>query len=284
MQKYMRFSRPKVHSPQNTNSTQNAKSPLNLHLPQTFHSRAQRQKPLFTLTSTIFLIILIGLSIALTSCETTNNDSTEVMEDEYQYTINIVLDATMEQAMSDLLGSLNNYNENFIPEEYNFLTEQRMVVPGLDRLMKEWAQEATDHILPYYDVFVSYLNQIVHSIQIEDPQALILESDSSISDFLVRNKGEEISKAIADGIKSLDASLWNQLAVQYNSWANNRKILYGEEHPLVKTNLTQDQIVTMFSTHLTGSVFYYIRRAEVLFRTTPNASMDPIAARILGLN
>ena len=112
---------------------------------------------------------------------------------------------------------------------------------------------------------------------------MVEQSSFSISQFLMESEGPGMATVVRDHLPDLDVKVWRQIAVQYNSWAATRERLYGETGERIDANMSSEDIITLLSQRLVEIYIRYLSSAEIMIRTTPNADMDPVAARVLNL-
>ena len=229
------------------------------------------------------LLIILSL-LLLASCATSSGSDGTYSREDCNYTLMYVLGRASTQALSDLFLSMNEFNESMVPTEYAFLQAERYEIPGMDRLLDEWARTTTAFILPVYDSFSDYITYVVYSTEFEDPVKMVSSGASSISEYMLKTRGDEIARRISANIGDMDVSVWSDVAIQYNAWATTRDKLLGENNPRIDTDLTADQVRDIFSVHFMKLFMGALQRAEVLIRTTPDANMDSTAARVLGLD
>ena len=195
----------------------------------------------------------------------------------------LVLQQATDKAIPEMFLALNEAKDNMVPEVYSFLNSLRSTIPGMDRLLSQWERAVCDSLLPSYDTLSSDLEDMVDSIEFTDPVEMVLSSPMSITDFLLQTQLERMSLGVQVRLGNLDTKPWRQVAVQYNSWASTREKLYGESSERIDAQMSDSDLVALLSSHIVRLYLDYLADAEILVRTTPNADMDPIEARVLGL-
>ncbi|MCF0262473.1 MAG: hypothetical protein HUK23_06145 [Sphaerochaetaceae bacterium] len=227
----------------------------------------------------ILAILIITLLFTFTSCRTVKGPREKTATD-CLYALNIVLNQTSEETISDLFLSLNSYEYSFIPTEYSFLEEKRNEIPGLDKLLLEWRNTVNSLLIENFDSFNNYADTLIKSIEFEKPIQMVNSSDSSITLLLKQTYYEDISNTIYYGINNLNLEAWNNIKIQYNAWVNTRALLFNEENPV----FTEEDFLMMVSNCITDVYFNTFMKKEVFIRTTPNPDMDPVLASVLGLD
>ena len=92
-----------------------------------------------------------------------------------------------------------------------------------------------------------------------------------------------MARVILRSIGDMDFTLWHRMLIQYNAWAASRNMLFNESHELMNDDMEAEQLITMFSYHLADLFFEHLAASESLIRTTPDLTMDPVEAQVLGL-
>ena len=233
---------------------------------------------------TLAILALIAIStILLASCSSTSNGEMTYSEDECIHTLDIVLRQATDRAIPEMFLALNEYRDSMVPERYGFLNDLRYTIPGMDMLLSRWEQTVCEGILPSYDILSTHLEEMVNDMEYTDPVGLIKGSLTSISIFLKESRGDAMALDVKDRLTSLDVDPWRQVAVQYNSWVSTREKLYGEKSERIDDEMPSDEVISLVSARIVELYIEYLADAETLVRTTPNADMDPVAARVLGL-
>ena len=226
------------------------------------------------------LIIMVSI-LVLCSCRTTSAD--KFTTEQYDYALHLVLDQAQSQATTDLFKQFNEFKEPMVPKQYSAIVRLRDDIPGMDHLIKEWSEASTIFILQVYGQFTDYAETLKNSITFRDPKALLEEGDDSISRLFSSLYREDMARVISRSIKDMDFTLWHRTLIQYNAWAASRNMLFGESRELMDDTLDSEQLITMFSYHLADLFFEHLAASESLIRTTPDLTMDPIEAQVLGL-
>lgn len=223
------------------------------------------------------------LLMLIVSCKTTN-PSASFTDEQYDYVLHLVLDQAQEQVIADLFKHFNEFKEPMVPEQYSQIDEFRGTAPGLDHLVRQWAESSSLAVLQVFGSFSDYVDQLKGTIVFENPRELLEAGDDSISRYYSSILCDDITQAIFSSIRDMDYSLWIQCVVQYNAWASTRSMLYNESHDILDAETDTDKLATMFSQHLASLFFEHVAAAESLIRTTPDPDMDNVQAQVLGLN
>ena len=229
------------------------------------------------------LLALAIFMLSLTSCASSSKSERTYSEEDCTYTLRLVLGQATDRAIPDMFLAMNEYRDSMVMDEYAFLNDLRQTVPGMDRLLREWELDVTTSVIPSFDIFSLYLENMADEIQFENPVSLVRDGAASISSYILDTQSEQMVMVVKDHLTDLDVSAWRKVAIQYNSWANTREKLYNETAPRIDADMSSSDIITLLSRRLVEIYISYLSSAEIMIRTTPNADMDPVAARVLGL-
>ena len=98
------------------------------------------------------LLAVIFILIVLVSCKST--ESAPVFSDEeIAHTMYYILQQSEDKAVTSLFQNLNAIKEPMIPEQYIVMNDIRSEIPGMERLLSDWAIYTTSFIIPLYDGF-----------------------------------------------------------------------------------------------------------------------------------
>ena len=101
------------------------------------------------------LLAVIFILIVLVSCKST--ESAPVFSDEeIEHTMYYILQQSEDKAVTSLFQNLNAIKEPMIPEQYIVMNDIRSEIPGMERLLSDWAIYTTSFIIPLYDAFSDY--------------------------------------------------------------------------------------------------------------------------------
>lgn len=226
------------------------------------------------------LIIMVSILI-LCSCRTKSVDT--FTTEQYDYALHLVLDQAQNKATADLFKQFNEFKEPMIPKQYSAIERLRGNIPGMDYLITQWSEASTIFILQVYGQFTDYAETLKNSISFRDPRALLEEGDDSIARLFSSLYREDMARVILRSIGDMDFTLWHRMLIQYNAWAASRNMLFNESHELMNDDMEAEQLITMFSYHLADLFFEHLAASESLIRTTPDLTMDPVEAQVLGL-
>ena len=224
-------------------------------------------------------ILLTTALILLSSCMTMTPGS-ENFEFEYDYTLQLVKDQTQEQAVTEMFMALTSYRHTLIPNEYAFLETESPSIPGMGRLIQSWSTQVADFLLSNFNYLTNLSNEVLDTIEFENPQQMVETSDSSIAELYRQLYFSTIEKAIHERLHELNLGNWNAMVTQYNAWVATQELLgNGSGKPI-----SESDIASKVSNLVADLYFTYFTQKETLIRTTPNPDMDPTAARVLGLD
>ncbi|MCQ2412134.1 MAG: hypothetical protein MJ057_04190 [Sphaerochaetaceae bacterium] len=224
-------------------------------------------------------ILLTTALILLSSCMTMTPGS-ENFEFEYDYTLQLVKDQTQEQAVTEMFMALTSYRHTLIPNEYAFLETESPSIPGMGRLIQSWSTQVADFLLSNFNYLTNLSNEVLDTIEFENPQQMVETSDSSIAELYRQLYFSIIEKAIHERLHELNLENWNAMVTQYNAWVATQELLgNGSGKPI-----SESDIASKVSKLVADLYFTYFTQKETLIRTTPNPDMDPTAARVLGLD
>ena len=229
------------------------------------------------------LVALAISMLVLTSCASSNKERT-LSEDECRYTLDLVFRQANDSAVPEMFIAMNELDDSMVMSEYSFLNDLRHTIPGMDRLLMQWELAVSSSVIPSFDLFSSYLTTMADEVVYPNPVQMIESGTDSISLFILADKGDSMALVIRDHLLNLDVSPWREVAVQYNSWASTREKLYGEQAPRIDADMDSKEIIALLSHRLVEIYISYLRKEEMMIRTTPNADMDPVASRVLGLD
>ena len=231
----------------------------------------------FAVMFAVFSILMI-----LVSCKSTQNTPL-FSDEEIEHTVYYILSQADEKAVSSLFQNLNEIKEPMIPEQYVVMNEFRSEIPGLERLLSDWAGCMISFIIPLYDGFTDYTTMLAENQLFPDPEALLGSGTTSVSLYMRRLHQGEITQMIRPSLADLDLDYWRQAVIQYNAWVNTRAVLSGQTAEPLPSGQSDEEILDIFASHLADLYFKYLSSAEVMIRTTPDPEMDQTAARVLGL-
>ena len=229
------------------------------------------------LVLTLVLFILISVS-----CRTTGNEDA-FTDEQYDYTLHLVLDQAQDKASSDLFKQLNEFKASMIPEQYSEIEQLRGEIPGMDLLIRQWTETSSLFVLQVYGDFTDYADTLKSKIVFRNPKALLEAGDDSISRYYSSLYLEDMVLVISRNIREMDFTALKKALVQYNAWASTNNKLYNENNELMNAEISSDELITLFSYHLAGLFFEHLAASEALIRTTPDLSMDALEAVVLGL-
>lgn len=227
--------------------------------------------------------VLLGIILLLcVSCKTTK-DNESFSDEQYDYALHLVLDQAQEKATSDLFKQFNEFNESMVPEQFSEIELRRDDIPGMDLLIRQWSEEASLSMLQIYGNFTDYVEVLKSRISFRNPKALFDEGNDSVSAYYRSLYINDAAQMISKNIGTMDFTYWRQALIQYNAWASTRNRLYGENNELMDANISYENLVGIFAYHFASLFFKHLAACESLIRTTPDLSMDPLEARVLGL-
>lgn len=229
-----------------------------------------------------FAFLLGIVLLLLVSCGSTRNVET-FTDEQYDYALHLVLDQAQEKTMSDLFKHFNEFNEPMIPDDYSDIESHRAEIPGMDLLIRQWSEASTPFVLQIYGSFTDYVEILKGRITFRNPKALLEAGDESISALYSSLYFDDMVKMISQNINGMDFTPWRTMLIQYNAWASTRNRLYNEGNELLDADMKSGDLVSVFSKHLASLFFKHLAASESLIRTTPDLSMDPIEAMVLGL-
>ena len=229
-------------------------------------------------TAKALLAVAVALlfAIILSSCSTMN--SFDSSSEECDYAMHYVLGKANESTMSRLFFRITQ-TSTFLPDDLQFMEQSKDEIPGMSKLLDEWTQSISAYTLDWFEGFKEYTSSLVENIEFQDPEALVLEGDTSGARTMESVYGEDIASYVKTTLEGADLSKWDELATQYNAWVTTRKALYGEEiQPLGDVDLVGDM-----SQYIKGLYFEDLKAAEELLRTTPDPNADPVVSKVFGL-
>jgi len=232
--------------------------------------------------SFLTVLLLASLMLLLPSCRSTVTE-VEFTDEEYDQVLNLVLDKARSDSIIDIFKSLNEGSEDMIPSEFEFFEEYRYQVPGLDGILKNWAQTTMNHLVPSFDIFQQFVTELFSSVQAPNSRELLESGETSISDYYEAQCSDALYQNIYEFNAGLQVTELREAIVQYAAWSSTRALLYNTENPSVSTSHTDDELRALVSEYLVDLFFSYLSRHESMFRTTPDPEMDSLAAAILGL-
>lgn len=230
--------------------------------------------------------ILIMAAALLVSCTTTADGALYSRED-CEYTLTLVRDQTQSQAITRLFMDFNNYSPSFVPTEFAILEQKRNDIPGMDMLLSQWAKTVADYLISSYNYFSDLSTEKLNSLTFIDPQAMIEQSDYSISTLYRAKWTKALEEAAYERLQELDLSSWQSIVTQYNAWVATQSLLLtakGNGNQDTPTPIGEHDIIKMVSELAIELYFSIFEAQETLIRTTPNPDMDLVASRVLGLD
>ena len=225
-------------------------------------------------------ILAIMVSFTLVCCTTTSLSFTD---DEVAFTMDYVIHRIEERTVSELFMRLNEFREPMVPTEYIVMNQLRHDIPGMDRILTDWAHQTTTYILGFYESFRQYSADIAANQVFADPGALLSSGSSSISLYMRRLHFDAMKQVIKQSITEIDPTYWQQAVIQYNAWVNTTNLLTGQNLKTFSTDFDAETVMDMVAAHLADLYFKVFSTEEVLIRTTPDPDLDSTAARVLGL-
>ena len=227
------------------------------------------------------LLAVILIPAILVSCRTASEPG--FSDDDYDYTLHLVLDQSQEQALSELFMGFNEYRETMVPDRWSAIPEMRSEIPGMERLIRLWTETSTLFILQTYASFTDYAETLKTRIAFENPKAIFESGETSVSDYYRARFRTEMAGRIAVTLEGLDFSTWHEVVIQYNAWAATRNLLNDGETEAIVFSMDPQEEITVFSNHFADLFFEHLASAEALIRTTPDPDMDNVEAQVLGL-
>ena len=229
-----------------------------------------------------FAVLLGIILLLLVSCKTTKNVES-FTDEQYDYALHLVLDQAQSKTLTDLFKEFNEFSEPMVPEQFSEIERQRNEIPGMDLLIRQWSEDSILFLLQIYGRFTDYVETLKSQISFRNPKALLETGDDSISVLYSSLYLDDMARVISQYVQDMDFSSWQKTLVQYNAWISTRNMLFGENNELLDADMDSDQLITLFSYHLANLFFEHLSFSESLIRTTPDLSMDPIEAQVLGL-
>lgn len=226
------------------------------------------------------LMIAIMVSLSMVCCRTATLSFTD---DEIDFTLHYVMQQIEDRTVSELFMRLNEFSEPMVPAEYIVMDLLRHDIPGMDRILTDWARQTTTYILSFYESFRQYSAGITESQTFSDPGVLLSSGSSSISLYMRRLHFDEMKQVIKQNITDIDPTYWQQAVIQYNAWVNTTNLLNGQSLKTIPTNFDAEKVIDMTAAHLADLYFKVYTTEEILIRTTPDPDMDSTAAKVLGL-
>lgn len=225
------------------------------------------------------LLLLFALLLTLlVSCATTST-GLDATEDECLWTLEYVCNQTQQETVLGLFQDLNTYKEDFVPQKYAHLLSMRTTIPGMDRLLRDWAHCIADLFISNYDDFSTFTTELSLELEYPSPVAMILESDSSIGQTFKALYFSVIEQAVHSKLENADLGSWDAVVVQYNAWVTTQSVLGNDEYEAI----VETDIVSQVSSLIASLYFDKFMAKETLIRTTPDLNMDFVASRVLGL-
>ncbi len=228
------------------------------------------------------LLTLISIALMLVSCKTAETELS-YSDEEYDHVFGIVLEEAKSSSIMAIFKSLNEGTENMIPSEYSFFEQYRDQVPGLDRLLDNWAQTTMNYLVPSFDTFQKFISELFSSTASPNSRELLSAEDDSISKYYKAQCYGAIKENIDSFLSGLDITELREAIIQYNAWSSTRALLYDNENPYARMDYSDAELRSVVSEYLVDLFFSYFARYETLFRTTPDPEMESLAAAILGL-
>lgn len=228
------------------------------------------------------LAVITIVLVLLASCATSDADRV-FSEEECRHTLEMVLTQATDTAIPALFVDINNYKISMVPSRFSYLDNLRMTIPGMDRLLHQWESDVLSYIFPYFEEFSVYLETLANNYEFTDPVGLINAGAGSVSDDIRKTHGEEMAALTKQRLEGLDTGTWAKIVTQYNSWAKSMDNLYGQKYPAIDPDMPYETLILLIAHHLADVYLNTLTLYEVLIRTTPDPDMDPVAARILGL-
>lgn len=225
-------------------------------------------------------MLVILVSVTMVCCRSTDRTFSD---EEISYTMHYVLQQTEQRTVSELFMRLNEFSESMVPEQYILMDQLRHDIPGMDRILSDWAHQTTAYILNLYERFTQYSAGIAEAQDFTDPAALLTSGSSSVSLYMRRLHFDEMKQVIRQNITDLDPTHWYEAVTQYNAWVNTTNLLTGQNMRTIAADSDAEKVMDMVAAHLADLYFKVFSAQEVLVRTTPDPDLDNTVARVLGL-
>ena len=218
------------------------------------------------------LIILVSLS-SCRSASAFGNSS-----EECDYALHYALERANESVITDLYFKITQ-TEAFLPKKLSFINEKATEIPGMKKLIAEWAEYMNNYTMQWFEGFRSYVQKLVSNMIFEDPVEIVGLSEDSASQAFETAFGSEIKLYIQQNLEAVDLTKWEEIATQYKAWVTTNKVLFDTEEP----QLEELDIIEALAQDMSDLYFSSLKEAEILFRTTPDPNADKTVSKIFGL-
>lgn len=201
--------------------------------------------------------------IFLSGCSTLPNQK-EVGQEEIRTALREVVRSASERVEATTHSQMNLMT--LIPPSSSPLLYQKQI-PRLDEHLQLWARQVVAAFRQGTIAMPQVLRPYIDSLEIADPQAVMLRSDSSAAELLMDTYREEIEEEVRSMLEEhlwSGTQTWRMLTDRYAIWSRSKVLLGEEALPILGPDPLDHLIRTFLSSYLQA-----LGREELYLRTTP---------------
>jgi len=173
------------------------------------------------------------------------------------------------QTASERIGA-NMHSEmsliTLIPPSSSSLLDQKQI-PRLEEHLELWSKQVLTAFRVATIAMPGLLSPYIEKLEIEDPRAVMLESDSSATALLLAAYQKDIEgevRLLLEVNLSASKETWEMLTDRYSIWSRSKALLGEESLPMLGGDPTDHLIQTFLSAYLEQ-----LANEELYLRTTP---------------
>ena len=209
------------------------------------------------------LFPLLIVLIILSGCSTLPNQKGE-SQDEIRTALREVVQTASERIEANMHSQMTLIT--LIPPSSSSLLDQKQI-PRLAEHLELWSKQVITAFRGATIAMPALLKPYIEKLEIEDPLAVMQESDSSATPLLLASYQEDIEfevRILLETYLMPSNETWEMLTDRYAIWSRAKELLGEESLPMLGNDATEHLIRTFLSTYL-GQ----LTNEELYLRTTP---------------
>ncbi|MGB4405596.1 MAG: hypothetical protein WBI82_01920 [Sphaerochaeta sp.] len=209
-----------------------------------------------------FFPLLILLTL-LSGCSSLHNQK-EVSPDEIRMALREVVQTASERIEATMHSKMTL--TTLVPPSSASLLDQKQI-PRLEEHLALWSRQVITAFRGATIAMSGLLSPYIGKLVIEDPRAVMQESDSSATALLLVTYQKEIEDDVRSMLEeSLSSSneTYQMLTDRYAIWSRSKALLGEESLPPLGNDLTEHLIQVFLSSYLSE-----LSKGELYLRTTP---------------
>lgn len=209
------------------------------------------------------LFPLLIMLIIVSGCSTLPNQEAGSL-DEIRTALREVVQTSSERIEANMHAQMTLLT--LVPPSSSSLLEQEQI-PRLEEHLGLWSKQVIVAFRGATIAMPKLLNPYIERLEIEDPIAVMQESDSSATPLLLETYQEDIEvevRSMLEEYLSESKETWKMLTDRYAIWSRSKALLGEKSLPLLGEDPIDHLIRTFLSTYLDQ-----LANEELYLRTTP---------------